>query len=70
MEALSGSEHVKKCFVRQTFRHFAGRDETLEDACVLAAMLEAYDAGGGSFVRMLEVLATHDATVYRREVAP
>ena len=70
VSALADSEHVKRCFVRQTFRHFAGRDETLADACVLSEMQEAYDASGGSFVRMLEVLATHDSTVYRREVNP
>ena len=65
MEALADSEHVKRCFVRQTFRFFAGRDELAEDACVLEAMETAYDDSGGSFLSMLEALATHDATIYR-----
>ena len=41
------------------------RDETLQDACVLSAMEQAYDNSDGSFLAMLETLATHDATVYR-----
>ena len=65
VEALAGSEHVKRCFVRQTFRFFAGRDETLEDACVLEAMETAYDDSGGSFVSMLEELATHESMTLR-----
>lgn len=64
-EALADSPYVKRCFVRQTFRFFAGRDETPEDACVLTAMEQAYDDNGGSFLAMLETLATHDAIVYR-----
>jgi hypothetical protein len=65
MEAMADSPYVKRCFVRQTFRFFAGRDETPADACVLSAMEEAYDDNGGSFISMLEALATHDSTVYR-----
>ncbi|MFK7928858.1 MAG: DUF1588 domain-containing protein, partial [Myxococcota bacterium] len=65
MTALSDSEHVKRCFVRQTFRFFAGRDETLEDACVLSDMEAAYDDSGGSFISLIETLATHDAMMYR-----
>ncbi|MEZ4320457.1 MAG: DUF1588 domain-containing protein [Myxococcota bacterium] len=65
LETFADSPHVKQCFVRQTFRFFAGRDETLEDACVLADMESAYDASGGSFISMLETLATHDATLFR-----
>ncbi|MEL6348960.1 MAG: DUF1588 domain-containing protein, partial [Myxococcota bacterium] len=65
MEALAESEHVKRCFIRQTFRFFAGRDETLADACVLSAMESAYDGNNGSFLSMLETLATHDAIIYR-----
>lgn len=64
-EALADSPYVKRCFVRQVFRFFAGRDETTADACVLTAMEQAYDDRGGSFVALLETLATHDATVYR-----
>jgi hypothetical protein len=70
MEAFADSQHVKRCFVRQTFRFFARRDETADDACVLSAMEEAYDDSGGSFLSMLEALATHDATRYRTREEP
>lgn len=63
--ALADSEYVERCFVRQTFRFFAGRDETMADACVLTAMASAYDTSGGSFLAMLAALATDDALVYR-----
>ena len=63
--ALAESEHVKRCFIRQTFRYFAGRDETPADACVLSEMEAAYDESGGSFVHMLSTLATHDAMTLR-----
>ena len=63
--ALAESEHVKRCFIRQSFRYFAGRDETLADACVLSEMEAAYDESGGSFVHMLSTLATHDAMTLR-----
>jgi hypothetical protein len=65
--ALASSEYVKRCVIRQTFRFFAGRDETLADACVLADMEAAYDGRDGSFVEMLGVLAGHDALRMRRE---
>ena len=51
MEKLADSEHVKRCFVRQTFRYFVGRPENLSDACTLTQMEEAYDSNGGSFSR-------------------
>ena len=65
MEALAESDYVKRCFIRQTFRFFAGRDETIADACVLTEMEASYEETGGSFVGMLETLATHDTTLYR-----
>jgi hypothetical protein len=65
MEALGDSEHVKRCFIRQSFRFFAGRDETPADACVLSEMETAYDANDGSFLSMLEALATSDTLLYR-----
>ena len=65
MQALAGSTYVKRCFIRQTFRFFAGRDETQADACVLSEMEAAYDESGGSFVSLLETLAGHDTSMYR-----
>lgn len=63
-EALAGSQRVKRCFVRQAFRYFAGRDETPQDACTLGAMEAAYD-DKGSFVDMIAALATSDTLLYR-----
>ncbi|MFK7928804.1 MAG: DUF1588 domain-containing protein, partial [Myxococcota bacterium] len=63
--ALAESNAVKRCFIRQSFRFFMGRDETREDACALTAMETAYDESDGSFVEMLGALATSDAATYR-----
>jgi len=65
MNRLAASEHVKRCFVRQTFRAFMGRNESLADACTLAAMEAAYDDQGGSFVAMLEALVSSGTFRYR-----
>ena len=70
---MAESNHVKRCFVRQTFRSFMGRNETLGDACTLSAMEAAYDDNGGSFMSMLEALILSDAFQYRtvdQEEAP
>lgn len=61
MEAFADSNHVKRCFIRQTFRFFAGRDETINDACTLADMEDAYDTSGGSFKEMLVTLYASDS---------
>ena len=62
---LADSPHVKRCFIRQTFRYFMGRDETPRDGCALAAMEQAYDDSDGSFVEMLVALFTSDTFLYR-----
>ena len=46
MELLGDSQHVKRCFIRQNFRYFMGRNETLEDACTLSEMERVYDESG------------------------
>jgi Protein of unknown function (DUF1585) len=68
---LADSNHVKRCFVRQTFRYFAGRDETRADACTLAKMEQAYDKTpsvkeGGSFYSMVSALLTSDTMLFRQ----
>lgn len=60
VEALAESREARRCFIRQVFRYFAGRDETPADACVLADMEAALDETG-SFFAMLEVLVQSDA---------
>ncbi|EPX65423.1 hypothetical protein D187_000849 [Cystobacter fuscus DSM 2262] len=68
-EKLAASGHVKRCFVRQTFRYFMGRDENRSDACTLARMEQAYDAHQGSFKALLTALMTSDTWTTRREPA-
>jgi hypothetical protein len=60
---VANSPYARRCFIRQAFRYFAGRDETLEDACTLAAMETALDSGG--FAEMLGALVTSDTFLYR-----
>ncbi|WP_395851924.1 DUF1588 domain-containing protein [Cystobacter fuscus] len=68
-EKLAASGHVKRCFVRQAFRYFMGRDENRSDACTLARMEQAYDAHQGSFKALLRALMTSDTWTTRREPA-
>ncbi|MEM9189911.1 MAG: DUF1588 domain-containing protein [Myxococcota bacterium] len=65
MERFAESSHVQRCFTRQVFRHFMGRGETVDDACTLVAMEDAYDANGGSLISMVEALVTSDTFLYR-----
>ena len=62
-QKLSTSPYARRCFIRQAFRYFMGRDETMADQCTLAAMETALDAG--SFFDMLAVLASSDTVLYR-----
>lgn len=65
-EKLAASPYVKRCFVRQTFRAFMGRDEDLSDACTLSRMEQAYDSNGGSFKALLGALMTSETWKTRR----
>ena len=60
-QRLAASPYAKRCFLRQTFRYFAGRDETLSDACTMVAMEQAYDDSDGSFTELLIALFTSDS---------
>jgi hypothetical protein len=66
-EALAESPYARRCFFRNTFRFFMGRDETIADACTLTRMETAYDDSGGSFIAVLQALATSDAFLYRHD---
>lgn len=59
-ELLAESRVARRCFVRQAFRYFAGRGETLADRCVLTAMEAALDESG-SFFDMIDVLVQSGA---------
>ncbi|RYE89624.1 MAG: DUF1588 domain-containing protein, partial [Myxococcales bacterium] len=71
-EKLAQSPYVERCFLRQAFRYFMGRDETEADACTLAAMEQAYDGQGGSLQAALAALFTSETFLYRAsaEVTP
>ncbi len=68
-EKLAASGYVKRCFIRQTFRYFMGRDENRSDACTLVRMEQAYDQHQGSFKALLSALMTSDTWTTRREPA-
>ena len=65
MEAFGDSSHVRRCVIRQSFRYFMGRDETMADACTLAQMESDYEQSGGSLVEMIVSLLTSDTFLYR-----
>ncbi|MFZ5439957.1 MAG: DUF1588 domain-containing protein [Myxococcota bacterium] len=65
-EKAAVSAHVKRCFVRQAFRYFMGRNENRSDACTLTRMEQAYDTNHGSFFSMVSALMTSDTWKTRR----
>ena len=64
-EKFAESPYVKRCFIRQTFRYFMGREERQRDACTLSQMERAYDESGGSFAALLAALFKSDSFQYR-----
>lgn len=63
-ERIAASPYARRCFLRQVFRFFMGRDEVAADACTLTAMEDAL-AESGSFFDVLEALILSDAFQYR-----
>ena len=64
-ELIVSSSRARRCFVRQTFRYFAGRDEQASDGCVLSAMEERLNETGSLF-EMLQALVNSRAFQDRR----
>ena len=64
-EKMAESQFVKRCFIRQTFRYFMGRYETMQDACLLSQLEQVYDQDG-SFKQMLIALFTSPAFMTRQ----
>ncbi|MEZ4451303.1 MAG: DUF1588 domain-containing protein [Nannocystaceae bacterium] len=64
-ERLAASPWAKRCFIRQTFRYFAGREETMHDACTMVALEEAYDGSGGSFTELVIAILNSESFQYR-----
>ncbi|WP_346660263.1 DUF1588 domain-containing protein [Nannocystis pusilla] len=60
-QRLANSRYAKRCFMRQAFRYFTGREETMHDACTMVAIEKAYDDSGGSFTEMLIALFNSDS---------
>ncbi|MEO1273505.1 MAG: DUF1588 domain-containing protein, partial [Myxococcota bacterium] len=62
---LAQSAHVKRCFIRHTFRFVLGRNETSQDACTLATAEEAYDQSGGSLKALMVALLSSESQLMR-----
>ena len=60
-ERFAGSDYTKRCFIRNVFRYFAGREETLADACTMVALEQAYNDSGGSLSALLTALYASDS---------
>jgi hypothetical protein len=63
---LAQSQDVRRCMARQWFRFALGREPTDVDRCSLAALEEAFVAGGGDVRRALVALVSSDVFRYRR----
>jgi hypothetical protein len=68
-QKLARSNHVRQCFIRQTFRYFMGRNEQPADACSLRAVDETYAKSGGSLLEAIVGLFSSDAFRYRVTVS-
>ncbi len=64
-ERLGASPYAKRCFIRQTFRYFSGREETMADACTMVSLEQAYDDSGGSFTALLTALFNSESFQFR-----
>lgn len=66
MQRLAKSERVRQVFVRNVFRYFMGRNETLADSKTLISADKAYVESGGSFKALIVSLLTSDSFMYRK----
>jgi len=66
IERLAKSDRVRQSFVRQAFRYFMGRNETLSDSQTLIAADKVYIKSGGSFKALVTSLLASDSFLYRR----
>jgi hypothetical protein len=65
---LAASDTVRRCFVRQSFRYWLGRNERLTDACTLARAYEAFKKDD-DLVELVASLLTSDSFLYRTSSA-
>jgi hypothetical protein len=66
MTRLARSKRVRQVFVRNVFRYFMGRNETLSDSPTLIAADRVYVESGGSFRELMVSLLTSDSFLYRK----
>lgn len=68
MKKAGDSPHVRQVFVRNAFRYWMGRNETLDDSPTLIAADQAYVKSGGSMKALITSLLTSDSFLYRKAV--
>lgn len=63
---LAKSQRVRQVFVRNVFRYFMGRNETLSDSPTLIQADKVYVESGGSFRELMVSILTSDSFIYRK----
>jgi hypothetical protein len=66
MTRLGKSDRVRQVFIRNVFRYFMGRNETLADSQTLINAEKAYLKSGGSFTELMVSILTSDSFIYRK----
>lgn len=66
MTRLAKSDRVRQVFIRNVFRYFMGRNETLADAATLIAADQVYLESGGSFQELMVSILTSDSFIHRK----
>jgi hypothetical protein len=66
MTRLAKSERVRQVFIRNVFRYYMGRNETLADSQTLIEADRVYQESSGSFKELTISLLTSDSFIYRK----
>ena len=66
MNRLAKSDRVRQVFIRNVFRYFMGRNETLADSATLVEADRVYLESGGSFEELVVAILTSDSFIYRK----
>ncbi len=66
IDRLAKSEKVRQSIIRNAFRYFLGRNETLSDSKTLMDADKAYIHSNGSFDEVIVSLLTSDSFIYRK----
>ena len=66
MTRLAKSDRVRQVFIRNVFRYFLGRNETLADSATLRNADKAYLESDGSFTELMVSILTSDSFIYRK----